>query len=550
MSFAPHSARRPPPCPFAGRTTLLVLPWDNIQKDHANNMTSTNGARSPTPLSGEQNQYLKALWNCHSRELIDSNVEVEQEIPSNAYTFCVRLHSFFRAFLDPKVPRTTFLKDSFRSSLYVYHSFRLRYGRHVIALHHGNFLGELNRFETQSQDVPVAFVQRNSFGAFLHHMPEQALKAIGCSMVLAKLSSDPDKYVHRTQIFVRFHHVQPSVPMMNVKTSLVGKLVTVKGHVVKARPKRLSAVCGDFQCLKCRSTIPHPFIKARYSAPTKCSNPQCRSRSFSLLRSSVRYIDAQEIRLQEAQEENTAAAGRTPRQMEVEFTHDDMVDKCRPGDIVQIAAIVSAVNTAEGQRRAKESTTYKLYLEGHSVSTTSESNNKNRRSKHTNSVTFTPKQLANITELCHADHFYFGMRERRAYPFDLLVRSLCPAIIGHNEVKAGLLLCLLGGTPPATSEKGNAIRSNAHILVVGDPGMGKYLYLNALVKLSQSLQPLQNREEPNALSSNTTGCTKRLCRRQHVFHDRSHRLIDERRTRRNWNRSRSFSIGGSRHMCH
>jgi len=326
----------------------------------------------------------------------------------------------------------------------------------------------LNSYETQTNDVPADFIRRDSFGAYLHHMPEQALRVIGCAMVLAKLNSEPEKYIHRTKVVARFHHLQPAVPMMDVKTGLVGKLVTIKGHIVKARPKRLAAVSADFHCLKCRNALPHTFEKGRYSVPTKCSTPTCRSRSFSLLRSSVRYIDAQEIRLQEAQEENTTAAGRTPRQLEVEFTHE-LVDQCRPGDIVQIAAIVSAINTAAGQRRAKESTTFKLYLEGHSVATMSESNNNRRKT----TVAYTPKQLSNITQLCHADHYYFGMRERRAFPFDLLVRSVCPAIIGHNEVKAGLLLCLLGGTPPSTAEKGNTIRSNAHFLVVGDPGLGR-----------------------------------------------------------------------------
>lgn len=41
-------------------------------------------------------------------------------------------------------------------------------------------------------------------------------------------------------------------------------------------------------------------------------------------------------------------------------------------------------------------------------------------------------------------------------------------------VKAGLLLTLLGGTPPSVGfmENRNAysIRSNSHILIVGDPG--------------------------------------------------------------------------------
>mmetsp|Transcript_21197 Transcript_21197/g.58947 ORF Transcript_21197/g.58947 Transcript_21197/m.58947 type:complete len:461 (-) Transcript_21197:980-2362(-) len=78
------------------------------------------------------------------------------------------------------------------------------------------------------------------------------------------------------------------------------------------------------------------------------------------------------------------------------------------------------------------------------------------------------------------------MVERRAFPFDLLVRSLCPSIIGHHAVKAGILLCLLGGTPPLSEQmdRGNTIRSNSHILIVGDPGMGKSQMLLAATQLA------------------------------------------------------------------
>lgn len=143
---------------------------------------------------------------------------------------------------------------------------------------------------------------------------------------------------------------------------VVGKLLTIKGHVVKARPKRLRVATADFCCLKCGASQTHAFDRGQYSIPTRC-NDNCRSRSFTMIRPTARYIDAQEIRLQEAQEENTVQAGRTPRQIEVELTHD-LVDICRPGDIVFVAATVAAINTAvaSGQmgKRAKETSTYKL----------------------------------------------------------------------------------------------------------------------------------------------------------------------------------------------
>ena len=152
-------------------------------------------------------------------------------------------------------------------------------------------------------------------------------------------------------------------------------------------------------------------------------------------------------------------------------------------------AVNSAIAAGRTGKRAKETSTYKLFLIGHSITTLSESNNQiggKSSSEGGSRITYTQQQLQNITQLCHADHLCLGMAERRAFPFDLLVRSLCPSIIGHHAVKAGILLCLLGGTPPVSHQmdRGNTIRSNSHILIVGDPGMGKSQMLLAASQLA------------------------------------------------------------------
>ena len=367
---------------------------------------------------------------------------------------------------------------------------RLFEGRRVISFNYEDVLDELNHFMVKGEEMTYQWRMESSFGAYLYHKPYSALHSIGTSMSLAivtfwrvlnaQLSAElqtVQRFLDGSKIQVRLMHVSPKHNMMDIKTGLVGKLITVKGHVVKARPKRLRLATADFVCGKCGSTVSHSFTKGRYSIPTKCFSPDCKSRTFTMNRASAQYTNVQELRLQEAQEESTAHSGRTPRQMPVELTHD-LVDICRPGDIVLVACIVDTVNTAVAAgrmgKRAKETSTYTLVLEGHSITTLSETSSQNhKRGKQQSQQQFSQQQLQAITQLCHADHKFFGMTERMAFPFDLLVRSLCPAIVGHHEVKAGILLCLLGGTPPANAYAKAAsgeIRSNSHILIVGDPG--------------------------------------------------------------------------------
>ena len=81
--------------------------------------------------------------------------------------------------------------------------------------------------------------------------------------------------------------------------------------------------------------------------------------------------------------------------------------------------------------------------------------------------------------------------------FSLLVKSLCPSIFGNELIKAGMIMSLFGGTDLRLKQKADlidfvdydkpiddqeideeeseqsSIRPDIHILIVGEPGLGK-----------------------------------------------------------------------------
>jgi DNA replicative helicase MCM subunit Mcm2 (Cdc46/Mcm family) len=81
----------------------------------------------------------------------------------------------------------------------------------------------------------------------------------------------------------------------------------------------------------------------------------------------------------------------------------------------------------------------------------------------------------------------YGIREmvNHTDPFALLCASLAPAIRGNDMVKAGIVLSLLGGSMHGDSSgESSKVRGEVHILVCGDPGLGKSQILTAVSRVS------------------------------------------------------------------
>ena len=80
------------------------------------------------------------------------------------------------------------------------------------------------------------------------------------------------------------------------RTPATGKLVTIKGNVVRVAGVRPLVKRMDFVCAKCGTTVTCQFVDGKYEPPNACPGAKCKSRSLLPDRRSAVTVDWQKIR--------------------------------------------------------------------------------------------------------------------------------------------------------------------------------------------------------------------------------------------------------------
>ncbi len=265
---------------------------------------------------------------------------------------------------------------------------------------------------------------------------------------LAQLRVEAPDYAEEVEaIYVRFRGIPEKLPLRELGSEQVNKLVRVDGILVRATPVKAFLVVGAFKCRKCDALT---FVKQKgtfLTEPTRCEGPNCgRMGLFEFSQSDSTFINYQEVRVQERPED--LPPGQTPRWLDVRLT-EDLVDLARPGDHVSISGTVRAVQ--ETMARAKIRT-FDLVLEANHVEVAG---------KEPEVVEITDEEEAEILK-----------QSQDPWVHDKMIRSIAPSLFGLDQVKEALLYLLFGGVPVSTPE-GIQIRGDINVLLIGDPGTGK-----------------------------------------------------------------------------
>ncbi len=84
----------------------------------------------------------------------------------------------------------------------------------------------------------------------------------------------------------------------SIKADCIGRLVSVRGTVVRSTAPQPLVTSMEFVCGKCGAAQRVPFPDGRYTPPAGCAEHGCRSRTFMPVRPSAACIDWQRVALQ------------------------------------------------------------------------------------------------------------------------------------------------------------------------------------------------------------------------------------------------------------
>jgi DNA replication licensing factor MCM3 len=147
-----------------------------------------------------------------------------------------------------------------------------------------------------------------------------------------------------------------------------------------------------------------------------------------------------------------APAGQLPRGVDV-IMDDDMVDRVKPGDRIQLVGIFRSLGNRNAG--AGSSVFRTLILANNVVLLSSKSGGGIAQ------ATITDKDIRNINKMSKQKNI-----------FELLSQSLAPSIYGHDHIKKAILLMLLGGMEKNLAN-GTHLRGDINVLMVGDPSTAK-----------------------------------------------------------------------------
>ena len=253
------------------------------------------------------------------------------------------------------------------------------------------------------------------------------------------------------------------VPIRDLRAKHLGQYIAVEGLVRKSTEVRPRVTDALFQCLRCGTIIKEPQDGQAFREPLECYEEQggCKrsasATKFRLMTETSMYLDTQKLEIQESPE--GLRGGEEPQRLTL-YLEDDLTGRITPGERVIMSGVLRSIQ--KGRPGAK-STLFDIFMDVNSVE----------------------KEQVEFEEIEVTEEDARLIRETGASPdiFRMITASIAPSMYGMYVEKEALALQLFSGVPKVMPD-GRRIRGDIHVLMVGDPGIGKSELLSYMSRLS------------------------------------------------------------------
>ncbi|KAJ1729485.1 MCM DNA helicase complex subunit mcm6 [Coemansia biformis] len=311
-----------------------------------------------------------------------------------------------------------------------------------------------------------------------------------------------------------------------LRADKIATLSCTSGTVTRTSEVRPELVSGMFRCSECGTVCGPVMQQFKYTEPSICDSPLCQNRvAWTLVVDQSKFADWQRVRVQENSTE--IPSGSMPRTLDV-IVRGDLVERVKPGDRAQftgalialpdVAQLAGPGQMAVSQRDSSQQNrgeggvsgvkalgarelTYRLAFLACFAQPINDSAATGAQPPQTGAAVpgilgMDGTYVGHIGALA-GDETLGDAEDRDAFLSSLtraereelaamsastneiypqLVQSIAPTVFGHEEVKRGILLQLLGGVHKRTAE-GMRLRGDINVCVVGDPSTSKSQFL-------------------------------------------------------------------------
>ena len=364
---------------------------------------------------------------------------------------------------------------------------------------------------------------------FREHRQPNSTTSVASTSVAGNASSQNDSIADKTpnqqtdKLFtLAFYNLPLVTRVRQLRTAQIGQLLSISGTVTRTSEVRPELSMATFTCEVCNTAIPNIEQTFRYTEPTQCPNRVCGNRlGWRLDIRQSTFVDWQKVRIQENSSE--IPTGSMPRTLDV-ILRGEMVDRAKAGekciftgtlivipDISQFRLPGTRVQASRDSANAPRGAdvgdngvtglkalgvrdlTYRMAFLACMI--TPDTSTAGQNSTHSLSgraenilqsmQQITPLDSATTGEEAQAEYLQTlsqaeieHLRQMVHMPniFMRLVDSIAPMVYGHQVIKKGLLLQLMGGVSKQTPE-GMALRGDINICIVGDPSTSKSQFL-------------------------------------------------------------------------